>query len=219
MAEEGTIRPQGDASKGGDGIDWAALHRRLETAHAALQRRLNPDTKEKQEILRERARLLAREKNSKLLPSQSQSEVVEFMLASEHYAIEIGYVREIQPLYDLTALPCTPPFVLGLANVRGQILSVIDIKKLFDLPEKGLTDLHKIICVRANQVDVGILADSILGVRWIGLNEIQSSLPTLTGMRAEYLKGVTKDSLVVLDVAKIMADQKLVVDQGRTKGR
>lgn len=48
------------------------------------------------------------------------------------------YVREIYPLKEFTPIPCTPPFVLGIINVRGQILSVIDIKKFFDLPEKGL---------------------------------------------------------------------------------
>ena len=43
------------------------------------------------------------------------------------------FVREVYPLKDYTPLPCTPPFVLGLVNVRGQIISVIDIKKFFDI--------------------------------------------------------------------------------------
>jgi purine-binding chemotaxis protein CheW len=50
---------------------------------------------------------------------ESQS-VVEFLLGVERYAIEFKYIREIQPLRDLTPLPCAPPFVLGLINVRGK---------------------------------------------------------------------------------------------------
>jgi purine-binding chemotaxis protein CheW len=51
-------------------------------------------------------------------------------------------------------------------------------------------------------------------VRAIGRNELRTSLPTLTGIRAEYLKGITKDSLVVLDVEKILSDEKIVVNDG-----
>jgi purine-binding chemotaxis protein CheW len=139
---------------------------------------------------------------------------VEFLLASEHYGIELTYIREIHALTEFTPLPGTPAFVLGLTNVRGQILSVIDIKKLFDLPEKGLTDLNKVIVVRTHQMELGILADAVLGVRAIARNEFRTSLPTLTGIRAEYLKGITKDPLVVPDVATILSDERIVVNDG-----
>jgi len=74
------------------------------------------------------------------------------------------------------------------SQCAGQILSVIDIKKFFGLPEKGLTDLNKVIVVRTQQMELGILADAVLGVRAIGLSDLQNSLPTLTGIRAEYLR-------------------------------
>jgi purine-binding chemotaxis protein CheW len=180
-----------------------------------MQQRLTPSVEERQTILRARARILARErKGDKELP-QSQLEVVEFLLASEHYGIELTYIREIHALSEFTPLPGTPAFVLGLTNVRGQILAVIDIKKLFDLPERGLTDLNKVIVVRTHQMELGILADAVLGVRAVALNEFQTSLPTLTGIRAEYLKGITKDPLVVLDVENILSDERIVVnDEG-----
>jgi purine-binding chemotaxis protein CheW len=196
------------------GTDWSELHRRLETSRSAMQQRLSPSTEERRTILRARARFLAQErKGEKELP-QSPLEVVEFLLASEHYGIELTYIREIYVLSEFTPLPGTPAFVLGLTNVRGQILPVIDIKKLFDLPAKGLTDLNRVIVVRTRQMELGILADAVLGVRAIARNEFRTSLPTLTGIRAEYLKGITKDPLVVLDVAKILSDGKIVVNDG-----
>jgi purine-binding chemotaxis protein CheW len=159
--------------------------------------------------------LLAQEEKGDKELFESPLEVVEFLLASEHYGIELTHIREIHALSELTPLPGTPAFVMGLANVRGQILSVIDIKKFFGLPEKGLTDLNKVIVVRTQQMELGILADAVLGVRAIGLNELQTSLPTLTGIRAEYLRGITKDPLVVLDVEKILSNEKIVVnDEG-----
>jgi purine-binding chemotaxis protein CheW len=140
-------------------------------------------------------------------------EVVEFLLAHEKFGIESKCVREVYPLKELTPVPCTPPFVLGIINVRGKILSVIDIKKFFELHEKGMTDLNRVIIVHNDQMEFGILADSILGVRSIPLLDIQPTLPALTGIRAEYLKGVTEDRLVVLDVEKILSDKKIIVHE------
>ena len=198
----------------GGGTEWSELHRRLEMSRSAMQRRLSPGIEERRTILRTRARFLAQERNGDKEAPPSPLVVVEFLLASEHYGIELTYIREIHALSEFTPLPGTPAFVLGLTNVRGRIISVIDIKKLFDLPEKGLTDLNKVIVVRTHQMELGILADAVLGVRAIGRNEFRTSLPTLTGVRAEYLKGITKDPLVVLDMDKILSDEKIVVNDG-----
>ena len=164
------------------------------------------------QILRARARALARP------PAHTPAggtllEVLEFRLAQERYALETRYVREVYPLKDLTPLPCTPPFVLGIVNVRGRILPVLDLKKLFDLPEQGVTDLHRIIVIEGNEMVLGLLADATVGVRSIHADSVQLSLPTLTGIRSEYLKGVTADRLVVLDVARILADPKIIVHE------
>jgi purine-binding chemotaxis protein CheW len=212
MTEQRTGSHPGRGKNGG--TDWSELHRRLETSRSVMQRRLTPSVEERRRILQARARLLAQVRKGGEEVPQSPLEVVEFLLASEHYGIELTYIREIHSLSEFTPLPGTPAFVLGLTNVRGQILSVIDIKKLFDLPEKGLTDLNKVIVVRTHQMELGILADAVLGVRAIAPNEFQTSLPTLTGIRAEYLKGITKDPLVVLNMDKILSDEKIVVNDG-----
>jgi purine-binding chemotaxis protein CheW len=164
------------------------------------------------QILKARAKALARPRES-LKHTEAVIEVIEFGLAQERYAIPTAAVREVYPLKDLTPLPCTPPFVLGVINVRGQILPVIDIKEFFDLPEQGITDLHKVIIVQHEELELGILADVVLGMRMLQINVVQPSLPTLTGIREEYLKGVTAERLVVLDVAKILADPKIIVNE------
>ena len=77
-------------------------------------------------------------------------EAVEFVLAHENYAVASEYISEIYPMTEMTPVPCTPNFVLGIINLRGHILSVIDVKKFFNLPEKGLTDLNKVIVLRSD---------------------------------------------------------------------
>jgi purine-binding chemotaxis protein CheW len=188
------------------------VRRRLEVARTAIAQPATPTTEEKQRVLRARAKALAAE------PKDPQGgnefiEVVTFLLAHESYALESSFVREVCPLKELTPLPGTPPFVLGVTSVRGQILSVVNFKKFFDLPEKGLSDLNKLIIVRADGMEFCVLADAILGVRSIPLAEIQPPPPALTGIGAEYLRGVTKDRLVVLDAARVVSDKGIIVQE------
>jgi len=161
-------------------------------------------------ILRERARVLARA-IERPRAADAVLEVLEFRLADEHYAIETRFVREVRPLKDLTPLPCVPPFVRGIVNVRGRILPVLDLKRLFDLPEQGLADLHHVIVLEDDDLSVGLLADAAVEVVSIEVAGIQPALPTLGGIRGEYLRGVTAEQLVVLDAARILRDPRLVV--------
>jgi len=165
---------------------------------------------DRKEILKERARMLAEESKEKEM-KEGYIEVVEFMLAYERYGIESSRIREVYPLKEFTPVPCTPSFVLGITNVRGQIISVIDIKTFFNLPTKGLSDLNRAIIVESDGMELGILADYVIGVRMIPLNEIQPTLPTLKDVRSEYIRGITEDRLVILDIEKILADPKIVV--------
>lgn len=190
-------------------IDWTEIHRRLAAADSAALRAWMPDGEETGRILKARAQALAQQPSGEDMTERI--EVVEFMLAYETYAIESRFVREVYPLENLTPLPGTPAFVLGIVNVRGEILSVIDLKKFFDLPEKGLTDLNKLIVLDSGSMRFGILADVIVGVRLIPLADIQPSLPTLTGIREDYLRGITAERIVVLDAEKLIADKKIIV--------
>lgn len=163
-------------------------------------------------ILRARARALARPRASATGVTASL-ELLEFRLVQECYALETRHVREVYPLKDMTPIACTPGFVRGIVNVRGRITAVIDIKRFFDLPDQGLTDLHRIILVHGNGLEFGLLADVIVGVRSVPIDSLQASLPTLTGIRADYLKGVTADRLVVLDLDRMLADPKIIVHE------
>jgi purine-binding chemotaxis protein CheW len=184
----------------------------LESPKYALEKARTRSEEEKKRILRDRARALAREPQDAETAKECL-EILEFLLAYETYGIETSYVREVYLLKELTPLPCVSPFVLGIINVRGQIVSVIDIKKFFDLPEKGLTDLNKVIIIHNEAMEFGILADVILGMRRIALRDIQPSLPTLTGVREQYLKGVTPETVVILDAEKLLTDKNIVVHE------
>ncbi len=161
-------------------------------------------------ILKSRAEELAKEDNA-ILTAQATMEVVEFLVACERYAFELYHIREVCPLKQLTYIPGVPDFVLGITNVRGQIVSIIDLKKIFDLPDQGLTDLKHIVIIKSKVMEFGILADEIVGVKSIPVETIQDSLATFTGIREKYLRGVTAESLVILDGEKVLSDVSLIL--------
>jgi purine-binding chemotaxis protein CheW len=113
-------------------VDWTALRRRLVDAEQRLAQGFAPPPEQQRAILRARALGLAAEATA--APGES-SEVLEFVLAQERYAIETAWVREVVPLRDLTPLPGLPAFVLGIIHLRGQIVSLLDLRKFFELPE------------------------------------------------------------------------------------
>lgn len=192
--------------------DWEQVRRQIESVGVAIDKGFALSPTQEKDILKARAIELASEPKAAGTAADTL-EAVEFELASEHYALPLAQVREVSLLKELTPVPCTPPFVLGIINLRGEIRTVIDLKKFFDLPDKGITEMNKIIIVQEGDLQLGILADAIRGVRHIRLDDIQPPLPTLTGIRADYMRGVTSDRLVVLDAAKILSDNRILVDE------
>ena len=203
---------QSGSGSGGTAIDWSAIHRRLEASGRALDAGRAVGEDEGHSILKSRARELA-EQQLPEMPEEERVEVLEFLLAGEAYAVETSYVRETFPLVEFTPLFCTPPFVTGIINVRGRIVSIVDLRRFFDLPIVGLSNLNRVIIVRDGTMEFGVLADSIAGTRSLPLHGLQPSLPTLTGIREELTRGVTGERLVLLDMAKILADKRLVVHE------
>ncbi len=193
--------------------DFSEVEQRLEAARAGLENIWAPSAEETQQILQTRAQTLALEASSLGEDVEDVVEVLEFTLAYERYAVETQYVNQVAMLEQLIPLPCTPDFVLGIVNLRGAILPVLDLKNFFELPVKGLTDLNKIIVLQSEKVLFGILADEIIGVRNILLRDVQSSLPTLTGIRKDYLRGVTPERVTLLDAEKLLASEYIVVQE------
>ena len=105
-----------------------------------------------------------------------------FSASSETYAIEMRYVREVHPLKDLTPIPCTPAFVLGVINVRGQLCPMVELKHLLGAPARGLTNATRAVIIHDATMEFGIVADAILGVRSVATADILPAPATLFGV-------------------------------------
>ncbi len=163
-------------------------------------------------ILQERAEELARETES----DEAEGELLHlltFFLSKEEYGVPIEFVEEVHQLEELTPIPCTPDFVLGVINLRGNILSVIDIRGFFNLPAYKITADSKIIVINACGLRVGILADAVQQIKAVQFSQIDLPIATLKGIEQEYVRGITKDMLLVLDVEALMGDDRLIIQE------
>ena len=189
-----------------------ALRQRFEAVRSAFAAGFDPDPNQQRKIFEDRATQLAGE-HEEQTTAAARLTLIEFLLAHERYAIEPDYVREVVVLKTLTPVPCTPAFVLGVTNLRGEIVSVIDLKCFFELPDQGLTNASRLIVLQSATMTLGVIADSVVGTRSIRVDAIQPPLPTHTGVREQYLKGVTEGRLAVLDAERILADDRIVVHE------
>ncbi|SHK26199.1 CheW protein [Desulfatibacillum alkenivorans DSM 16219] len=191
---------------------WAEVRKQLDEARASYNQAGEMSGDEIKSALKKRAKLLAARSKDEGKGAGEKLDVVEFLLAHEKYAIELSCIREVYPYKDCTPIPCTPSFVLGVINVRSRILSVVDLKEFFELPKQKITENSRVIILASDDMEFGVLADELKGVNSIPAEKIQPSLPTLTGLRAQYLKGVTAGGLVILDGLRILQDKRIVVN-------
>ena len=166
-------------------------------------------TNRNKEILQTRAAELASGKDD-FQPDSASLEIITFMLAGESYGIESEFVREVYSMKDFTQLPGLPAHIFGLINVRGRILTVVDIKSLFNLPSSGFGEFNKVIILHNEQMEFGILSDVVLGTAMISEDSIQNVPETITGIGEKYLKGVTKDHLIILNARVLLAGENLL---------
>ena len=163
-----------------------------------------------QATLLERARALARSSDVEMSDGMP---LVVFSLANETYGIPTDYVRDVQPLRQVTPVPCTPDFVVGVINIRGSIYSVIDIRSFFGVPPQEITPVTKVIVVDTEDLQVGILADDVSGAMSVPRDEINPPLAAQATIKEEYIEGVTNDMLIILNLEALMQDERIVIHE------
>lgn len=164
------------------------------------------------EILHRRAEILAQPVEE---PTAEETflDAVLFQLAGETYAIALEFLQDVLPLSGLAPIPCTPPFVAGIINVRGQIVSVVSLKTLFDLPAAPETQYQKVLLLSNGEMIFGVIVDRMFGTKPLALSGLQSPPMTLSGFRADYVRGITPDTVILLDAAKMLGDARLIVHE------
>jgi purine-binding chemotaxis protein CheW len=188
-------------------IDFAEIRRRLEHAVSDAAR-LSPE--QAHELLERRARALAQKPDDD--GEVHELELLCFQLAGERYAIDTASVLQVQALSELTRMPGAPEHLLGVTNLRGQVLPVFDLRALLGVARPPLCDMTRLLVLGESEAELGILAD--VADEIIALDPAQVLPPSqpLHGLERACVRGVTRDALVVLDGAALLSDRRLFLD-------
>jgi len=136
---------------------------------------------------------------------------VTFFLDSEKYGIKVMQVQEVLRMTEIAPVPGAPHYVLGIINLRGNVVTVIDSRKRFGLPEKEADDSTRIVIIEAGDNVVGILVDSVAEVVDLRTNDIESAPNVGTDESSKYIQGVSSVSeelLILVDVNKLLSDEE-----------
>ncbi len=163
-------------------------------------------------ILEERAMAHATKPTRAISESDILS-AVGFVLHPELYAIEYTYVKEVLTMKNLTPLPGTPAYVMGIVNYRGAVVSAINLKKLFGIREMGLTEFNKLLIISDGGITIGIVADAIYGNTMINPGTLSSPPITVSETAREFFRGVSPDGQILLDAGRMLGSPKIIVDQ------
>ncbi len=181
-------------------IDWEAVWKSLNWDDETRQRVAD------EERLRQRAHHYAAPAKEETVVPENARIALSFDLGSEKYAADVMVVRAIRTLGDIALVPGIPTFYRGVTNVRGQILSVLDLRTFFQIPyAEEITMPNEAVIVRSGKLEIALLAHHVNGVITIP----PDSLKNVDHM--PYTLGITTERLILLDIPQLFKDERLIV--------
>ena len=138
-------------------------------------------------------------------------QLVTFRLKDETYGINVMQVQEVLRVTEIAPVPGAPPYVLGIVNLRGNVVTVIDTRSRFGLPSTEVDDASRIVIIESEEQVVGILVDSVAEVVELRHSEIDSAPNVGKDESARYIQGVANhddDLLIVVDLNKLLSEEE-----------
>jgi purine-binding chemotaxis protein CheW len=136
---------------------------------------------------------------------------VTFHLEDETYGINVMQVQEVLRYSEIAPVPGSPSYVLGIINLRGNVVTVIDTRSRFGLQGAEVTDNSRIVIIEAEKQVIGILVDSVAEVVYLRTSEIDSTPNIGTEESAKFIQGVSNregELLILVDLNKLLNDEE-----------
>ena len=180
-------------------IDWGAVWRSMDWDG---RDRLNAD-----DILAQRTEKYARPPEAEPTSAHDTLTVLVFVRGQERYGIPVSYVLHGVTEPRITPLPCVPDFYRGVINLRGQILTVLDLQRLWGLPVQGDPDRVRLVVVSFGGMTLALQADDVRDLVSIPMPEV---VPAVTaGVGLEHVQGLSPDGIVIVDMESLAIDTRL----------
>ena len=161
-----------------------------------------------EQLLLERARLLA---GASSAPApQAELAAVVCRVRQELYAIELGSSVAVLAANGITGVPCTPPHIAGVLNVRGDIVTMLDLAAALGLGASPPThsDSARVVLIEHQRGRLGLLVDEVQEIRPVSLDRLERSLSD-----RPFVRGIADGQVVLLDLALLLAERRLEVNE------
>ncbi|WP_299493873.1 chemotaxis protein CheW [uncultured Shewanella sp.] len=136
---------------------------------------------------------------------------VTFKLDDETYGINVMQVQEVLRYSEIAPVPGSPHYVLGIINLRGNVVTVIDTRCRFGLPESAVNDSTRIVIIEVEKQVMGILVDSVAEVVYLRRSEIDNTPNVGTDDSTKFIQGVSNrenELLILIDLDKLLTDEE-----------
>ncbi len=146
-----------------------------------------------------------------------ENRFVTFCLNNEVYCISLKYIKEFRKIksVNLTSIPCVPEFIMGLINLRGEFITIIDIKSFLQIRKSQITEKTKIIVVKTHKIQIGIIVDDVFDIINIDSKDIIKNQTNSSDknrfVSSEVLLN-NKNVINILDLEKFLEDERLFVE-------
>ncbi len=153
---------------------------------------------------------------TKKQPGESDEETVQvvvFKMGNERYGVNISQIKEIIKPPQITDIPNSPDFIEGVTNLRGEITTIINLRKRFGKESNEIDKATRVIVIEYKNAVIGMVVDTVNEVRYLSSKDIDE-LPDIISSRDEskFLRGVGKleDGLLILiDLDKVFSDEEI----------
>lgn len=140
------------------------------------------------------------------------SQVVSFCLGEEEYGVDIMTVQEIILYGCITQVPEVPEHVLGVINLRGNVIPILNLRRRFGMPDQAPEDATRIVVMNLNGRTVGVVVDGVNEVLRLGEDEVSPTPQSLSGAGKDYITGLARRGerlLILLDMARLLGSGEL----------
>jgi|YNPBryulayer2012_1023412.scaffolds.fasta_scaffold36019_2 purine-binding chemotaxis protein CheW len=143
-------------------------------------------------------------------------QLVSFRIADEEFGVDIIKVQEIIRMVDITRVPNTPHYVIGVINLRGKVIPIIDMRRRLNLKETPYTKDTRIVVVEEENKIVGFIVDSVSEVLRISSSVLEPPPPMVSGISSDFITSIAKLEgrlLILLDLEKVLAKDDVKEDE------
>lgn len=170
-------------------------------------------------ILSDRAAKLATAYAAQSEPTGDRVQLIAFARGEHRYAVELRFLTEIRPLGAVARVPGVPAYYAGVIQLRGDIVAVLDIARLFGGEVGTTADPFAVMVTAPGDAAAALLADSVDDVVDVPAERVHPPLASFTSSRERYIRGLTEDGLAILDVGRLLGDEWLRVNHDSTEER